>query len=169
MLTHCQNIFPTYRQYDMNAPERSLTIEQCLTHSTFLPAVEPIYTHGIDAQTTRAYVLQREWKQGPPVYSDINFILLGIVLERVLGIPLRDQITPRGTSFAPKANDCAATEFCTWRNRLICGEVHDENAFSMGGASGHAGLFGNIDAVLAFANDLLNYRLLPPKTYQNVI
>lgn len=159
---------PDLRQYDMNAPERALTIEQCLTHSTFLPAVEPIYTHGLDPLTTRAYVLQREWKNGPSVYSDINFILLGIVLERVLGVPLKEQITPNGTSFAPNPSECAATEFCTWRNRMICGEVHDENAFSMGGASGHAGLFGTIDNVLDFAFDLLNHKHLSSE-YTNLL
>ncbi|MFN9276865.1 MAG: helix-hairpin-helix domain-containing protein, partial [Planctomycetota bacterium] len=46
---------------------------------------------------------------------------------------------------------CAATERCTWRGRVMRGEVHDENAFALGGASGHAGLFGDIDGVLGFA------------------
>lgn len=152
---------PDLRQYDLSAEERSLTIEQCLTHSSFLPAVEPIYTHGLDPLTTRAYVLQRDWKHGPSVYSDINFILLGIVLERVFGTPLITHYTPNGTTFSPEPSECAATEFCTWRNRVICGEVHDENAYSMGGASGHAGLFGSIDNVLDFAKDLLNNVHLP--------
>lgn len=152
---------PDLRQYNMNALERSLTIAQCLSHETFLPAVEPIYTSGLNPLTTRAYILQREWQKGPSVYSDINFILLGIVLERVLGIPLSEQSTPNGTIFKPDPDECAATEFCTWRNRLICGEVHDENASSMGGASGHAGLFGTIDNILDFALDLMTNKLLP--------
>ena len=152
---------PDLRQYDINARERGLTIGQCLSHSTFLPAVAPIYTHGLDPTTTRAFILQREWIPGPSVYSDINFILLGIVLERVLGIPLLEQETPNGTSFRPNPTDCVATEYCTWRDRLICGEVHDENAYSMGGASGHAGLFGTMDNVLDFTLDLMNDKLLP--------
>ena len=51
---------------------------------------------------------------------------------------------------------CAATERRTWRGRVIRGEVHDENAFALGGASGHAGLFGTMDAVLDFALTLLD-------------
>lgn len=152
---------PDLRQYDLTAPERQLTIEQCLTHQTFLPAVEPIYSLGLDPLTMRAYILQRQWTHGAAAYSDINFMLLGIVLERVLGMPLAQQIPPRGTTFSPIAENCAATEFCTWRNRMICGEVHDENAFAFGGASGHAGLFGAADAVLDFAHNLLNNELFP--------
>jgi hypothetical protein len=54
--------------------ERRLTFRDCLAHRTFLPAVEPIYTYGGDPATLRAFVLQREWRHGPAVYSDINFI-----------------------------------------------------------------------------------------------
>jgi len=159
---------PDLRQYDLCAPERQLTIEQCLTHQTFLPAVEPIYSLGLEPLTMRAYILQKQWLHGSCAYSDINFMLLGIVLERVLGVSLSQQIPPRGTTFSPIADDCAATEFCTWRNRMICGEVHDENAFAFGGASGHAGLFGTVDAVLDFAYDLLNHKLLPPNLTQSL-
>jgi CubicO group peptidase (beta-lactamase class C family) len=43
----------------------------------------------------------------------------------------------------------APTEVDSWRGRLLCGEVHDENAAALGGEAGHAGLFGSVDAVLA--------------------
>ena len=69
----------------MKAAERQLTFRQCLAHDTHLPAVEPLYTYGQDPQTLRAFVLQRVWRPGPPVYSDINFILLGIAIERLSG------------------------------------------------------------------------------------
>lgn len=153
---------PDFRQYDVNCDERKITIRQCLTHQTFFPAVEPIYTMVKDAAQMRAFILQREWQRFEPRYSDINFLLLGILLERVLGKPLSQIEPPRGTTFAPDKNNCAATEFCYWRNRIIKGEVHDENAFAFGGASGHAGLFGNINSVLDFGFDLLNERLLGP-------
>ncbi|MGL4496326.1 MAG: serine hydrolase domain-containing protein [Beijerinckiaceae bacterium] len=154
---------PDLRQYDPKAAERALTIRQCLTHQTFLPAVEPIYTYAKDAETARAFVLQRVWKQGPPVYSDINFILLGILIERVTGKPLHAQPLPAGLTFAPDASQCAATEFCTWRGRIMRGEVHDENAYALGGASGHAGLFGPADAVLDFAAALMRHAILPAR------
>ena len=149
-------LIPDLRQYNLAAPERALSIRQCLAHQTFLPAVEPLYTYGQDASTLRAFVLQRAFRQGPPVYSDLNFILLGIAIERVTRLPLASQPLAPGFSFAPDPDACAATEFCSWRGRVMRGEVHDENAFALGGASGHAGLFGAIDAVLDFAASLLD-------------
>jgi len=155
-------LIPDLRQYDLKAPERALTVRQCLAHQTFLPAVEPLYTYGQDPQTLRAFVLQRVWAHGPPVYSDINFILLGIAIERVTGKPLKEQPLERGFTFAPDADNCAATEHCRWRDRILRGEVHDENAFALGGASGHAGLFGAIDPVLDFAGAVLAGSALAP-------
>jgi CubicO group peptidase (beta-lactamase class C family) len=155
-------LIPDLRQYDLKAPERALTVRQCLAHQTFLPAVEPLYTYGQDPQTLRAFVLQRVWAHGPPVYSDINFILLGIAIERVTGKPLKEQPLERGFTFAPDADSCAATEHCRWRDRILRGEVHDENAFALGGASGHAGLFGAIDPVLDFAGAVLAGSALAP-------
>lgn len=138
---------PDLRQYDLNAAERRLTFRQCLAHQTHLPAVEPLYTYGQDPTTLRAFILQRFWQAGPPVYSDINFMLLGITVERLTGQSLADQRLPPGLTFRPDPAACAATERCTWRGRVLRGEVHDENAFALGGASGHAGLFGTIDGV----------------------
>lgn len=146
---------PDLRQYDLAAPERRLTFRQCLSHQTHLPAVEPLYTHGQDPATLRAFVLQREWRAGPPVYSDINFILLGIAIERLTGQPLISQPLAPGFSFRPDPAQSAATEHCTWRGRVLRGEVHDENAFALGGAAGHAGLFGTVDGVLDAALALL--------------
>jgi CubicO group peptidase (beta-lactamase class C family) len=149
-------LMPDLRQYDPQAAERALTVRQCLSHQTFLPAVEPLYTYGQDPQTLRAFILQRTWTHVPPIYSDINFILLGIAIERVTNKPLREQQIDAGFTFAPDPTDCAATEYCLWRNRMLRGEVHDENAFALGGAAGHAGLFGAIDAVLDFAMAMLS-------------
>ena len=147
---------PDLRQYDMNAAERRLTFRGCLAHQTHLPGVEPLYTYGQDPDTLRAFILQRVWRSGPPVYSDINFMLLGIAIERLTGRALIDQPLPPQFSFRPNPRLCAATEHCTWRGCVIRGEVHDENAFALGGASGHAGLFGTIDGVLDFAGSLLD-------------
>ena len=139
---------PDLRQYDLGAPERRLTVRQCLAHQTHLPAVEPLYTYGQDPATLRAFILQRVWRAGPPVYSDIGFMLLGIAIERLSGRPLSDQPLPPGLSFRPDPALTAATERCTWRGRILRGEVHDENACALGGVSGHAGLFGTADGVL---------------------
>ncbi|HYZ61244.1 MAG TPA: serine hydrolase [Acetobacteraceae bacterium] len=146
---------PDLRQYDADAPERRLTFRQCLAHQTHLPAVEPLYTYGQDPATLRAFILQRVWREGPSVYSDINFILLGIAIERLTGRPLLEQTLWPGLSFRPDPEQTAATERCTWRGRVMRGEVHDENAFALGGAAGHAGLFGTADGVLDAAEAML--------------
>ncbi len=147
---------PDLRQYDVDgAPERRLTFRDCLSHRTHLPAVHPVYTYGDDPARLRAFVLQRAWPAGPAVYSDINFILLGIAIERITGQRLDAWPLGPGLSYRP-AGPAVATEACTWRGRMLCGEVHDENAFALGGAAGHAGLFGTVDGVLDFAAGLLN-------------
>ena len=148
---------PDLRQYDVaNAAERALTFRDCLAHRTYLPAVEPIYTYGDDPARLRAFVLQREWRHGPPVYSDINFILLGIAIERITGAPLSAWPLGPGLSFGPPPGPAVATEVCAWRGRVMKGEVHDENAWALGGAPGHAGLFGTVAGVLDFAAGLLD-------------
>ncbi|MFL5282430.1 MAG: serine hydrolase domain-containing protein [Rhodopila sp.] len=146
---------PDLRQYDARAAERRLTFRQCLSHQTHLPAVEPLYTYGLAPATLRAFILQREWRPGPPVYSDINFMLLGLAIERMTGCLLGDLPLPPGLAWRPVPAETAATERCTWRDRVLRGEVHDENAFALGGAAGHAGLFGTIDGVLDAAQGLL--------------
>jgi CubicO group peptidase (beta-lactamase class C family) len=147
---------PDLRQYDVaHAPERRLTFRDCLAHRTHLPAVEPIYTYGADPTTLRAFVLQREWRAGPPVYSDINYILLGIGVERLTGAPLSAWPLGPGLAYTPEG-PAVATERCPWRGRVLKGEVHDENAWALGGAAGHAGLFGTVDGVLDFALGLLD-------------
>lgn len=146
-------LLPDLRQYDPGAWERQVTFRQCLGHQTPFPAVEPIYTYGCDADLLRAFILQRRWEKGPPVYSDINFILLGFALERLEGKRLRDFDPGPGFAFAADPEKTAATEDCTWRHRVLCGEVHDDNCSALEGA-GHAGLFGTADAVLDFAAGL---------------
>lgn len=149
-------VIPDFHQYDANSWERQVTFRQCLGHQTLFPGVVPIYTYGSDPDTLRAFVLQREWRKiEAPVYSDINFILLGIALERITGHRIRDLDLPLGFTWAPDPEITAATEFCSWRDRMIVGEVHDENCFALQG-TGHAGLFGTIDAVLDYGKSLLD-------------
>jgi CubicO group peptidase (beta-lactamase class C family) len=149
------SLLPDLRQYDPNAWERKVTYRQCLGHQTPFPAVEPIYTYGRDPELLRAFILQREWRKGEPVYSDINFILLGFAMER--HHRRRINAMEPGPSFAFSADpaQCAATEDCTWRKRILCGEVHDDNCSALQGA-GHAGLFGTAGSVLDFAQGLLD-------------
>jgi len=102
------------------------------------------------------------------VYSDLGFILLGEIVERLTGESLdtfakRDIFQPLGmdrSMFNPPRKlreDIAPTEKdTTIRKRQIWGEVHDENAWAMGGVAGHAGLFSTADDISVFAQMILN-------------
>ncbi|MEM8588926.1 MAG: serine hydrolase domain-containing protein [Pseudomonadota bacterium] len=146
---------PDMNQVQTDAPARACTIRSLLSHQSGLPAWAPLYTLGTPPATLKAYLLQHVWPLGKPVYSDLNFMLLGILVERLTGAKLSAFDLGPGLTAAPAPSQCAATEQCPWRERLIRGEVHDENAFALGGLAGHAGLFGTIDGVLGFAHGLM--------------
>ena len=143
-------VLPDFRHYNLDNWERRVTFRQCLGHQTPFPAVFPLYTYGRDPDLLRTFLLQHEFPAGPSVYSDINFILLGLALERIEGKWIRD-LDP-GTGFAWSADPAhaAATEDCYWRHRVLVGEVHDDNCSALAGA-GHAGLFGTAASLLDFA------------------
>jgi len=148
------SMLPDFRQYNPDNWERKVTFRQCLGHQTPFPGVVPIYTYGTDPNLLRAWVLQHEWIAGPAVYSDINFILLGFVLERLTGKLIRQQDPGPGFAWSAAPLHAAATEQDAWRGRVVVGEVHDENCYALQG-SGHAGLFGNAASVLDYAQALL--------------
>lgn len=99
------------------------------------------------------------------VYSDVGYMTLGFVVEKIYGKELLDvwkEIKEKfynGTTldFHPdnklgeRISLFAPTEECPWRRKLIQGEVHDENCWALGGVSSHAGLFGSIDDVSWYA------------------
>jgi len=144
------SVLPDFRQYNADNWERKITFRQCLGHQTPFPAVFPIYTYGRDPDLLRAFVLQHEWKAGPAVYSDINFILLGLALERLEKRTIRAMEPGPGFAWSADPQQVAATEDDTWRHRVLAGEVHDDNCSALQGA-GHAGLFGTAGAILDFA------------------
>jgi CubicO group peptidase (beta-lactamase class C family) len=142
------------------------TLRQLLNHVSGLPGWEAIYTWGGETRTLEHRVLQHRWEVGPVgahVYSDIGYILLGLVLERVRGQGLGAFQLPEGLMFNPSNPDnCAATEQDPWRGRVLQGEVHDENCFALGGATGHAGLFGSLRGILAYVHRLMQGQVLSP-------
>lgn len=108
-------------------------------------------------------------------YSDLGFMLLGEVVERLTGKPLdrfchEEAFAPMGLSstlfvelgapfpgpwpHAASVHTLAATEDCPWRGKILCGEVHDDNAFAMGGVAGHAGLFSSAPDIHLFVRFL---------------
>lgn len=110
------------------------------------------------------------------VYGDLDFIVLGALVEAVSKQPLDEfcesriftRLALHDTRFFPIPADgsqaspevvrrrVAATENCPWRDRIIWGEVHDPNASAMGGVAGHAGLFSTADDVMRFGQLFLD-------------
>ena len=154
------------------------------THSSGLPSGRRLYKEAPPADTAVAIVLATPLDTVPAarmVYSDLGAILLGKVVERVSGEALdaylaRHVFGPLGmtsTTYRPDASlrdRIAPTEFDPWRQRHIRGEVHDENAFMLGGVSGHAGLFSTAADLARFARMMLaggtldGVRILRPST-----
>ena len=102
------------------------------------------------------------------VYGDLGFIVLGELIETVGGEPLQSFCERRiwgplgmqDTGFHPVPCEAdrsvaAATELCPWREKVLCGEVHDGNAWAMGGMAGHAGVFSTAPDVLRFGQEML--------------
>lgn len=128
------------------------TVRQLLTHTSGLPAWLPLFATTSLRRAALAALLQTPLERPQTVaYSDLGFMLLGALIERVSGERLdrfakRYVFEPLGmsrTGFGPvDGSDVAATEDCGWRGRLLQGEVHDENAAVWEGVAGHAGLFG---------------------------
>ncbi|MBK1794732.1 serine hydrolase [Devosia sp. WQ 349] len=144
------SVLPDFRHYNLDNWERKVTFRQCLGHQTPFPAVIPFYAYGRDPDLLRTLILQYEYTAGPSVYSDINFILLGFVLERLNKCWIRDLDPGKGFAWDADPDNSAATEDCYWRHRVLVGEVHDDNCSALNGA-GHAGLFGTVSSVLDFA------------------
>jgi CubicO group peptidase (beta-lactamase class C family) len=150
-------------------PHKDIKLSELLTHSSGLVWWMPFYEN-LDLnsseearreQLKKMLIECKVEKQESAVYSDVGFLLLGFVLEKIfdkdlqsiwdeiknkfyLGTTLEfhshNQFTERPYLFAP-------TEECPWRKRLIQGEVHDRNTWALGGVSTHAGLFGSVDDV----------------------
>jgi CubicO group peptidase (beta-lactamase class C family) len=152
----------------------AITVRQLLTHTSGLRPDLPFYNYPTRAEQVAALYAERP--QAPPdttyVYSDLNLIALQFVLEQATGRPLdalvRADITGplrmTDTGYNPAASlrpRIAATEYehvppARVDRGLVWGEVHDENAWALGGVAGHAGMFSTADDLAILAQTLLN-------------
>lgn len=148
---------------------RRVTVRHLLSHNAGLPAWRPLYKEA----SSRQEAIQQLFAVAPDtapgvryVYSDLGFMLLGKLVERVTGTPLDRYVAARvfgplgmsHTRFLPPPAwrpRIAPTEEDPWRGRKLRGEVHDENAHMVGGVSGHAGLFSTGADLSRFARMLL--------------
>jgi beta-N-acetylhexosaminidase len=157
---------------DPNPTWRSrITVRNLMLHDAGLPATVQFFkeTKGYDAIVARAMATPLEYEPGTRVvYSDLSIILLGEIVHRLTGQTLDvfakqnifDPLGMRRSMFNPPRSlrpNIAPTEYdATFRHRLVWGEVHDENAWAMGGVAGHAGLFSTAGELSIFAQMMLN-------------
>lgn len=128
------------------------TPAQLLAHSSGLPAHLPFYELDIHPRSALVAHMMRTRLRTTPgssaTYSDIGYILLGEFAADRSAQSLRTMTSIPGLTFGPVTGIAAATEKCPWRQRMIIGEVHDENAYALDGVAGHAGAFGTIEGVV---------------------
>jgi CubicO group peptidase (beta-lactamase class C family) len=140
-------------------------VRDLLEHCSGLTAWMPFYREG-RGRADMAEAICALPLECPPwtgtIYSDLGFMLLGFILEDAGGTHLDRQFATVAEElelqFRVRAEwraRTAPTEIDPWRGRLLWGEVHDENAWALGGVAGHAGLFGTAPAVGAFARRVL--------------
>ena len=178
--------------------KQMITVRELLTHTSGVPAWRPLYVLAEEERERAAGAianLDLEYKPGTRVvYSDLGFIALGILLERMTRQRLADlaqheifePLQLKQTFFNPELalqTGIAACEtgnvyeknmceqggsgaYENSRQRLIWGEVHDGNAYFLGGAAGHAGLFSTANDVFQLAQQYIaeSSRLLTPET-----
>lgn len=157
---------------EMNLNDKSdITVRQILSHSAGFPDWKPYY---LDLEkyvpVQRKGILRGRIIDDPLVYrpgqghiySDIGFMVLEWLIEKIAGMDMSQyldhtffkRLSLRRTFLMDETRSrqfnrdlFASTEECRWRGRIIRGEVHDENAYVLGGYSGHAGLFGTAEDI----------------------
>ena len=178
--------------------KQAITVGQLLTHSSGLLAWQPLYilTAGEPGRAVSAIAnIDLEYPPGTRVvYSDLGFVVLGCLLERLTGKALVElaqteifqRLDLKHSYFNPELalqSSIAASEsgnayergtsgntsggdYKNWRTELIWGQVHDGNSHFLGGAAGHAGLFSNAAETLKLANQFVASQtsLLKPAT-----
>ena len=158
-------------------PIAALRLDALLSHRAGLPgwvaAFESVPLAECGSSEARARVLDVVaavplTAAGTALYSDLGYILAGEAMAQRAGATVdavvRQQvITPlglgalrwRGVGERWRDASVAPTERCPWRRQVVQGEVHDENAYALGGIAGHAGLFGTATAIAALGRACL--------------
>lgn len=158
-----------YLPYLKNTDKKDITVKQALSHCAGLKAYDNLWQQTADPDSIYLLIAQSPLNaNGNYCYSDFGFMLLADMVERVGGQPLDRYVDEHfyrpmrltHTMFHPLTHShnqscIAPTEYDSLRGQ-IWGEVHDPNAYALGGVSGHAGLFSNAQDVALLMQMLLN-------------
>lgn len=163
------------------------TVEDLLSHRSGLKDRLKFYLNhqslDLDRKNFLTDIAKRGRKDEQPghyLYSDLNFILLAWILEdlyqenldQLFNHHMTQDLQLSGIEFNPKTSKhFVPTEFCTWRKKLIQGEVHDDNAYIMNGVAGHAGLFSDLTHLSLWTRRMIQdlqgtHAFFTPKTWQ---
>ena len=147
----------------------TVTVRQLLTHTSGFTSWLPLYSRYPDKASRIKAVMDAPLANPPGstyLYSDLNLITLGVLVERLTGKGLDEVVHERitaplgmtDTGYNPADRTrTAATEYQSTPPRgMVWGEVHDENAWSLGGVAGHAGVFSTADDLAVLCQALLN-------------
>ena len=168
--------------------KQDITVRHLLTHTSGLPAWLPLWSAHPTIEARKQAVIMAKAGDTPGSvyrYSDLNLITLGLIVEKLRGAPLDQVVAQRitkplgmkDTGYNPTdKRRTAATEFQATPNRgIVWGEVHDENAWSLGGVAGHAGVFSTTRDLSILSQALLNggayqgQRILKPSSVELLI
>ncbi len=171
---------------EFNAPDKAaITVRMLITHKGGLEAFAALYRNFKGREQYLQQINLRPLKSVPgtqTVYSDWDLILMQLIIEKIAGTTLDRYLAERvfaplamtSTMFNPDSTAMfariAPTEIDSARGGLVRGAVHDENAWAIGGVSGHAGLFSTALDLSVFAQMTLNggeyngVRILKPAT-----
>jgi CubicO group peptidase (beta-lactamase class C family) len=166
---------------DVSPLQQQCTLFHLLTHSSGFPAHKPYYKKLVRLPLEERMERVTEWifnekllfsPGSDNLYSDLGFILLGRIVEKVSGESLdsywqRKIIKPMGLDNGlfftnkrkPRSAVYVGTGECGWSKTELYGRVHDDNCRALGGVAGHAGVFGKTATILALCENIfLQYR-----------